>query len=286
MQKISTHRGSRTNLSTQRSQLRGERAGRHSPAPDPVKKARREAGEGPARIRSGSHPLVRSPRPSPPDKARSIPMPNKAEASTRSGSEARVKRVEIEAKLPAAAQVARQQLPGSHNHNSQYQTTIRAFEIALRHFQRKKLEKARDMFQKLSGSQFAEVADRARLHLRLCRQRLGRSARAPKTAAEFYLLGVAELNSRVLDLAVEHLAKADRLEPRREDIHYALAAAYALQGRADLALSRLRAAIELRPENAFQARRDQDFEKLAADWRFQALVRSPISHSSAMHPVR
>ncbi len=172
-----------------------------------------------------------------------------------------------------AAQTAHRQVVDA-NPDPQYQAAIRSFDIAMRHFQRRNLEKANEVFSKLAQSRFAEVADRARLHLRLCQQRMQRRQPVPKTASGLYLLGLTELNSRNLEPAVEHLAKAARLEPRHEHIHYALAAAYALQGRASLAFEYLRLAIELRPENAFQARNDHDFKNLASDLRFQLLVRS------------
>jgi tetratricopeptide (TPR) repeat protein len=88
---------------------------------------------------------------------------------------------------------------------------------------------------------------------------------------------VAELNARNLDLALEHLNKADKLAPNREDIRYALAAAHALQGNTDAALEHLKAAVALRPGNRFQARYDGDFRSLAADPRFRSLVYSQAS---------
>jgi tetratricopeptide (TPR) repeat protein len=93
---------------------------------------------------------------------------------------------------------------------------------------------------------------------------------------------VAELNSRNLGMAVEHLGKACKLSPKSEDIRYALAAAYALEGNLDAALEHLRAAIELRPENRFQARQDKDFRSLMADPRFRSLVLAEVTQTVGM----
>lgn len=163
----------------------------------------------------------------------------------------------------------------------QYLAAIKAFELAVRQFQKQSFAKARQTFAKLSDSSYPEVADRAKLHMRLCEQRKSRAtALALKSAQDYYVLGVAELNARQLDSAVAHLTKADRLEPNGEHIHYALAAAQALQGNADVAIVHLRRAVALRPQNSFQARGDDDFRSLLSDARFKALVRLPAPAGS------
>ena len=159
-----------------------------------------------------------------------------------------------------------------------YLAAVKNFEAGVRHFQAERFAKARQIFEKLSASTYPEVADRARLHLRLCEHRQSRPAPAPKTAQDYYVLGVAELNARQLESAIEHLSRADRLEPNSGHIRYALAAAHALQGDTEAALEHLKAAITLEPRNGFQARDDDDFRALASDSRFRSLVGSNGSH--------
>ncbi len=161
-----------------------------------------------------------------------------------------------------------------------YQSAIKNFEIAARAFQRQNYEKAKEVFEKLASCEVFEVAERARVHLRLCEQRLGRPAQGPKTSEGLYTLGVGELNARQLNAAVEHLTKAQRLDGKQDHIRYALAAAHALRGNPEEALEHLKAAIELRPENRIHARHDDDFRGLAQDPRFRNLV----SHQAASDP--
>jgi len=85
-------------------------------------------------------------------------------------------------------------------------------------------------------------------------------------------MGVAELNSRNLESAISHLVSADKLEPGREEVQYALAAAHALYGNVEQALAHVEATLNLRPANSFQIRQDEDFALLAGDPRFRALV--------------
>jgi tetratricopeptide (TPR) repeat protein len=164
--------------------------------------------------------------------------------------------------------------------DAQYLAAIRIFELAVQQFTKQNHEKAKALFEKLEGTTYPEVVDRARLYLRLCQQRLESSAPPLKTATDYYTLGVAELNSRNLNLAIEHLAKADKMQPKREHIRYALAAAYALQGNTEAAIEHLKAAIQLRPGNAYQARHDEDFQSLASHPVFRGLVRADASASA------
>ncbi len=142
--------------------------------------------------------------------------------------------------------------------------------------------KAREVFEKIVAEAPAEIAERARVHLRLCEQKIGESVAVPRNSVDNYTLGVAALNARQLEQAVEYLRKADRSTPNREEVRYALAAAFALQGNPDVALEHLKAAIQLRPGNRYQARLDEDFQLLAEDYRFRELTQpeKPSAHLS------
>jgi len=154
----------------------------------------------------------------------------------------------------------------------QYASALRNFDIASRFFMKQEYGKAKEIYGKLAATAPPELAERAGLHLRLCQSRTKRSGPLPKTAGDYYVLGVAELNSRNLDSAIGYLERADKLEPEREDIQYALAAAHALQGNVEEAVTHLRVSVTLRPANTFQVRQDEDFASLADDPRFRELV--------------
>jgi len=163
-----------------------------------------------------------------------------------------------------------------------YSAAVKNFEAATRYFLKEQYAKAREVFEKIAAEAPVEVAERARVHLRLCEQKMTESSAAPRNATDNYNLGVAALNARKLDQAIEYLRRADRSAPDREEIRYALAAAFALQGSPEAALELLKAAIELRPGNRFQARMDEDFQSLADDPRFRKLTQSepPAANSS------
>jgi tetratricopeptide (TPR) repeat protein len=161
-----------------------------------------------------------------------------------------------------------------------YQAAIKNFETGVRAFQKQEYSKAAEIFEKLVKSEARDVAERAHMHLRLCRQRTGRPAPLPKSADDYYTLGVACLNARDFGQATEHLSKADKIKPQQDHIHYALAVSHALGGNPDAAIAHLEAAFALRPENRIHARRDEDFRQIAADPRFRRLIYPVASPSN------
>ncbi len=176
-------------------------------------------------------------------------------------------------RLTARAKEARSKLQAERQRlDAEHQAAVKNFETAAKYFSQQNYAKAKELFEKLAASPYAELADRARVHLRACDQRLKSEAPAPKSVEELFNLGVAEINRRNLEAAKQLLSKADKIEPNREEIRYALAAVYALEGNPDAALEHLKASIELRPANRYQARQDDDFESLRSDARFRALT--------------
>lgn len=188
-------------------------------------------------------------------------------------SETRVALTATRAKVAGKKAVAVAAPPRSHA-EVPYQTAIRNFEIGVRAFQKQDYHKAAEVFEKLVDIDARDIAERAQIHLRLCRQRTGRPAASPKSAEEYYALGIACLNARNLPQAIEHLGKADKLKPHQDHVQYALAVSHALEGNSDVAFTHLEAAFTLRPENRFHARRDEDFQGLTSDPRFRRLIYS------------
>lgn len=168
---------------------------------------------------------------------------------------------------------SRSQLRAQHSKpDAKVQATVKNFEAATRYFNRQNYAKAKGLFEKALTGASREVAESARVHISLCEQKLAKPAPAPRSPADYYNLGVAELNARNLDLAIEHLSKADKAAPNQDEIRYALAAARALQGNIEVAFEHLKAAIALRPENRFLARHDEDFAPLRSDPRYRSLI--------------
>jgi tetratricopeptide (TPR) repeat protein len=153
-----------------------------------------------------------------------------------------------------------------------YRATVARFESAVRLFNENHFAKARGAFERVAGAATPDLAQRAKVYLNICKQRLSRPAVNLKTADEHYNYGVQLANQGNLAEAEQHLTKALKLAPNCDYIHYALASTSALQDRAEDALAHLAHAIELNGRSRYLAQNDPDFSSLGEDPRFTELL--------------
>jgi hypothetical protein len=153
------------------------------------------------------------------------------------------------------------------------QAQLKVYDEALSLFHQQRFAKAKQELEKVLVGPSKELADRARMHISIAEQRMKPSAEQnPRTADEHYQRGVAMMNIGRWDDARESLQKARKAAPKADHIHYALAALDCLTGEADSAMANLKVAIQLRAENRFHARNDEDFAFLQEDPRFTELL--------------
>src|SRR6266852_4125747 len=153
------------------------------------------------------------------------------------------------------------------------QAQLKLYDEALSLFHQQKFARAKQELEKVLEGPSKELADRARMHVKISEQRMKPShEQNPRSAEEYYQRGVAMMNIGRWDDARESLDKARKAAPKADHIHYALAALDCLTGEADSALANLKVAIQLRPENRYHARNDEDFAFLQEDPRFTELL--------------
>lgn len=153
------------------------------------------------------------------------------------------------------------------------QAQLKLYDEALALFHQQKFQRAKQELEKVLEGPSKELADRARMHIKIAEQRMKPTQeQAPRTAEEHYQRGVAMMNLGRWDEARESLDKARKQAPKADHIVYALAALDCLTGEADSALANLKIAIELRPANRYHARNDEDFAFLQEDPRFTELL--------------
>src|SRR3984957_1237111 len=158
------------------------------------------------------------------------------------------------------------------------QAQLKFYEEALKYFQQQKFQRAKQSLERVLEGPSKELGDRAQMHIRICEQRISRlPAPSPKSAEDHYTQGVALMNLGRWDEAREHLDRA----PKAAHIVYAMAALDCLTGEADSAMQNLKIAIQLRPENRYHARNDEDFAFLQEDPRFTELLYPERDGSSA-----
>jgi tetratricopeptide (TPR) repeat protein len=153
------------------------------------------------------------------------------------------------------------------------QQQLKQYEEAVRYFREQKFLKAKQILEKVIAGPSKELADRAQVHLRISEQRISRpQIPVPRSPEDHYQCGVAMMNLGRWDEAREHLLRARKLAPKADYIYYALAALDCLTGEAESAMENLNVAIDLRPENRYHARNDEDFAFLQEDPRFTELL--------------
>jgi tetratricopeptide (TPR) repeat protein len=162
------------------------------------------------------------------------------------------------------------------------QQQLKLYEEALKFFQQQKFHRAKQILERVIEGVGKELADRAQVHLRVCEQRISRPPiPVLRTAEDHYTHGVAMMNLGRWDEAREHLERARKAAPKADHIIYAMAALDCLTGEAESAMTNLKLAIELRPENRYHARNDDDFAFLQEDPRFTELLYPERDGSSA-----
>jgi tetratricopeptide (TPR) repeat protein len=158
---------------------------------------------------------------------------------------------------------------------------LKLYEEALQYFQQQKFQRAQQTLERVLEGPSKELSDRARVHVRICEQRIARLPNsAAKSPEDHYSQGVALMNLGRWDEARDHLDRARKAAPKADHIVYAMAALDCLTGESDSAMQNLKVAIQLRPENRYHARNDEDFAFLQEDPRFTELLYTEREGSS------
>ena len=153
------------------------------------------------------------------------------------------------------------------------QAQLKLYDEALGLFHQQKFSRAKQELEKVLEGPSKELTDRARMHIKIAEQRMKPQAEQnPRTAEEHYQRGVAMMNLGRWDEARESLDKARKLAPKADYVFYAMAALDCLTGEAESAMENLKVAIQLRLENRYHARNDEDFAFLHEDPRFTELL--------------
>ncbi|HKX28302.1 MAG TPA: tetratricopeptide repeat protein [Blastocatellia bacterium] len=151
---------------------------------------------------------------------------------------------------------------------------LRAFEQAVKVFNRRQMAEAKAMFENIQTRFPAEVEiiARSQTYIQVCHQKLGQSQALPGNAEELYDRGVFALNIGDFTQARTFFEKALRLRPDEPYLLYSLAATHAQTGSLEQALDYLRRSIQIQPRFRAQALNDADFSGLRDNKRFLELL--------------
>lgn len=151
---------------------------------------------------------------------------------------------------------------------------VRAFEQALKVFNRRQFAEAKELFEALQHRfpHEVEINARAQTYIQICNQKMTRPNASPRDAEELYDRGVVALNHRDFSQARSLFEKALRLRPNEPHLLYSLAATHAQTGARDQALDYLHRSIQIQPRYRTQAMNDSDFSELHEDKRFLEIL--------------
>lgn len=151
---------------------------------------------------------------------------------------------------------------------------LRAFEHAVRVFNRRHFEDAKVMFESLLAKfpNEVEIIARSQMYLQVCTQKLTHLPSTPRNADELYDQGVYALNLGDFSQAKNFFEKALRMKPEEPHLLYSLAAAHAQTGAHDQALDYLKRTIQIQPRYRTQALNDSDFSELRENKQFLELL--------------
>jgi tetratricopeptide (TPR) repeat protein len=153
---------------------------------------------------------------------------------------------------------------------------LRAFEQAVKVFNRRHFEDAKAMFEtvQLKYPGDVEIVARAQMYIQVCKQKLEQETKsaAPRNAEELYDHGVFALNIGDFTQARSFFEKALRLHPDAPHLLYSLAATHAQTGSHEEALNYLKRSIQIQPRFRAQAYNDADFSGLRDNRQFLELV--------------
>jgi tetratricopeptide (TPR) repeat protein len=152
---------------------------------------------------------------------------------------------------------------------------VKALEAGIKLMYAEQYDKATKCFNSLIADfpDEVEIQAAARANIHACEKKMHDKARAViRSADDHYHVAVAFLNGGQVDPAMSHLQQALKLEPKGGHILYAIAAANALKGNKEQALSFLKQSIHHGPENRFHAAQDSDFAALVEEPGFRELL--------------
>jgi tetratricopeptide (TPR) repeat protein len=209
-----------------------------------------------------------------PSKPKTKPTPKVASKASAANVKPAVKGKKTAAAPKAAAKV------GARSTNirvpsKQFAGAVSALEAGIKLMYSEDYSKAVKAFNKVIADypEEPEIQASAKARIQACEKKIQERTRTVlRSADDHYNVAVAFLNGGQLDSAVSHLQSALKLAPKADHILYAMAAANALKGNKDQALTYLKQSIDHRVENRFQAAVDHDFAALSEEQAFKDLV--------------
>jgi len=159
----------------------------------------------------------------------------------------------------------------------EYQKALNAFGDAMKNFHQGKNDRAEEQLLSFleKHSSERELADRARMYLKICQERIGKSRERMtlKTDEDYFYYSAYKINQGDLDGAGKLLEKARDMAPKDGRVYYLSAELACLQGQVEDCLEYLKKAVHLDKVYGILAQNEADFQPLWDDKKFRLIIK-------------
>jgi tetratricopeptide (TPR) repeat protein len=224
-------------------------AARKKPATRAVKKAKPQTAGKSTRAR----------RPAAPSKRKTTPVGRKT---------ARPQAASHSAARPVAAPRKPAHVAGTASH----ELAVAAYERGFRALQQRQFDRAAQALTSVLNGfpDEKEMQERARVYLSICERQLGGAK--PRSFEERVNAATVAINRGAFGDAVRLLRELETDKPDSDHVQYLLSVTFTAMGDIDKALTHLRRAVELNPENRLLSSADTDLEPLRQHTGFAAAL--------------
>lgn len=159
----------------------------------------------------------------------------------------------------------------------EYQRALNAYGDAMKNFHQGKNDRAEEQLLAFLEKYLneRELADRARMYLKICQERIGKSRERMtlKTDEDYFYYSVYRINQGDLEGAGKLLEKARDMAPKDGRVYYLSAEVACLQGQTEDCLEYLKKAVHLDKVYGILAQNEADFQPLWDDKKFNLIIK-------------
>jgi len=160
----------------------------------------------------------------------------------------------------------------------EYQKALNAFGDAMKNFHAGKNERAEEQLIAFleKHSQERELADRARLYLKICRERIGKSKERMtlKSEEDYFYYSAYKMNQGDYEGAAKLLEKVREMAPKDARTFYLSADLACIQGQTEDCLEYLKKAVHMDKVYAILAQNEADFMPVWEDKKFKVITKT------------
>ncbi len=206
-----------------------------------------------------------------------VPAAGRRATATKRGKKPAVKAATKPAPGRATSKVRRPAPPAVAASREQ---AVETFERGFGALQQRQYDRAASAFKAVIAGfpDEKELQERARVYLTICERQAAGAGPRPRSFEDRINAATVSINRGTLDDGLRLLRDLESEDPQSDHVQYLLTVAYTSKGEVDKALSHLRRAVALNPENKYLSTTDADLEPLRQQAGFLAsLEASPPS---------